>query len=221
MPSNFQMRCVAARELIAVPEFPLLAIRRAAERRPRPVVPKRRSRLVAALLAGVSIVAVAAAAEIWSNTHIALTPSGGISLAWNKNSGGTPLISHPTSAQIAAAVHGLNFTAELPTGLPGNAAPISMLANRSLMMLQYNLPGASRRSNHLLTIVIANPNAFTAPFKREHGKYEEVTLFNGTAAGAAVHWRIGNEEVIVPHSTITPAELAHLKNAMLAEAGTR
>jgi hypothetical protein len=88
---------------------------------------------------------------------------------------------------------------------------------RALSVLPHKLPGAWRRSNHLLVVMLANPKS-VAPenAKPPHSKY---TLEFGQKTGiGAAHWMVGQEEVIVLKSTITPSEFAHFKAVMMAQA---
>lgn len=81
-------------------------------------------------------------------------------------------------------------------------------------LLQYDLPGAWRRSDHVLTLVIANPKTLTTSRNIARGDYE-LSMGSGTTHGRS-QWMIGGEEVIVMSSTITPAERTGIKNAMVA-----
>jgi hypothetical protein len=105
----------------------------------------------------------------------------------------------------------------LPKGLPQGTRPeMLVVLGSGAMQIVYDLPGASRRSNHLLFVMLANPKS-VAPdsAKRPQGTY---TMEYGQKKGlGAVRWMVGQEEVIVLKSTITPAELAHFKAAMMAQ----
>ncbi|MBC5798577.1 MAG: hypothetical protein GIX03_04670 [Candidatus Eremiobacteraeota bacterium] len=84
----------------------------------------------------------------------------------------------------------------------------------SALLLQYDLPGAWRRSNHILDILLTNPQ--TLAVSPEHVRPNYALQMGGTAAHGGVHWTIGHEEVFALQSTLTPAELARLKSAMIA-----
>jgi hypothetical protein len=85
------------------------------------------------------------------------------------------------------------------------------------MQITYNLPGAWRRSNHLLFVILANPKSVTSQgAPPAHGKY--ALQFGQSKGLGAERWMVGQEEVIVLKSTITAAELAHFKAAMKAQA---
>jgi hypothetical protein len=92
-----------------------------------------------------------------------------------------------------------------------------MVAGPGAMQIAYNLPGAWRRSNHLLFVILANPKS-VAP-ESAPAPSTKFSLHYGQKTGnGAVRWMVGQEEVIVLKSTITSAELAHFKAAMGARA---
>jgi hypothetical protein len=200
-------QCRAARESIQVPPFPLAQIRRAADR-PIPIL--RRRSAVAAAIAGFSAFAIAAAA-VWQQSHIVFTPSGGMVIRSDAHSGSRPIHS---DAEVRDAASHLNFHAVLPKGLPPGTTPIRLFTSgRDVLAITYNLPGAYRRSHHLLWIFLANPSTLSGKFPAAK-TYKDRT-FGRTMSQA--HWRVGHEEVIVVSNGLTAAELATLKRAMEQE----
>ncbi|MDQ2681558.1 MAG: hypothetical protein M3Y21_11165 [Candidatus Eremiobacteraeota bacterium] len=212
MQSNFSATCKNARELITVPTAPLNVIRSAAACRPIPQSGKHRKGLIAALLTGASIVAVAAGAQVMSFSHISFNRSGEMEIRFSPGNG-TPPIKNPTRSDLDSAARQANFPVVFPTGLPGNAPPTILMSGPDVLLLQYNLPGASRRSDHLLTLLLANPRTLTAATQDARAKYK---LLMPSARGGT-RWLVGHEEVILMRSTLTPTELAHLKSAMYAK----
>lgn len=203
MHSDVRARCAIAREEVAVPAFSAEAIRARAHLRSQ-----RRSRrrsFVAAIVAGFSLVAVAGAA-ITQQTHLRFTQSGGMVIQTGAKSGSRPIHGN---AEIRAAAQRLDFPAVLPAGLPAGTEPVRLYtAGRSLMAITYNLPGAQRRSHHLLWIFLANPQTLAnlaAPAR-----------YRLRTAGAVreAHWRNGAEEVIVVSNGLLPEELASIERAM-------
>ncbi|HEX3548841.1 MAG TPA: hypothetical protein VHT53_00590 [Candidatus Elarobacter sp.] len=108
----------------------------------------------------------------------------------------------------------------LPAGIPGDRSPRSLLrAGTGAMILTYDLPGAWRRDNHLLRIVLADPrDVFDGGATAVKKHTYELKL--GSMEGA-LRWRVGGEDVIVLKSTMTPAETEHLHRAMIAASRRR
>jgi acyl-CoA synthetase (AMP-forming)/AMP-acid ligase II len=149
MQSDLALLCRDARARIDVPAVPLTAIRSAAAL-PRP----RKLAWLAALVAGISIVAVATAAVL--ATHIAFDRTGNmvqISSASLKMK-----FANPTAADVDAAVHGANFPVTLPAGLPSGTKLKALWSSDGAIMLLYDLPGAWRASHHVAWILLANPS---------------------------------------------------------------
>jgi len=65
MQSDFELSCKTAREAIAVPTISWVAIRRGVQNRPSERAGRRRRGVIAAIVAGLSIAAAAAAAELF------------------------------------------------------------------------------------------------------------------------------------------------------------
>lgn len=85
------------------------------------------------------------------------------------------------------------------------------------LMLSYDLPGAGRRSNHLLTVVLANPAAYTAKPNDTRSKPVPHSDDVMITERVSEQWTVGGEVVLLlPPSTMTVAEIAHMKRAMNA-----
>jgi hypothetical protein len=118
--------------------------------------------------------------------------------------------------------------------LPQGAELISLgRAGTSAVLLQYNLPGAWRRSNHLQWIVLANPEAFGGAPTSDEQKVNQsasrgnfritedgtrILFMQTTGSGGGVRFSAGREEVIVLKSLLTAPELAAFKRIMQATA---
>ncbi|HET9028811.1 MAG TPA: hypothetical protein VFN49_01430 [Candidatus Aquilonibacter sp.] len=215
MPSNFDVSCQRARESIHVPAIPIDTIRLRAPQAKRPGRDRRRG-LVAGLVAGLSIVAVAAATELLG-ARIAFDPHGPMRVYALSGA----MAPHPTRADFETATARVNFPVILPVGLPsGTKATGLFRLAKSALIISYDLPGAWRRSNHVLQIAVADPRVVTTsdalpaihmPMSFETG---------GSAGKGGQLWHIDGEDVIVLNSTMTTNELAHLKTAMTAAAAT-
>lgn len=218
MRSNFELSCSVAREAIAVPAIPLDAIRAGAQSRPSESARRRRRGVLAAVIASFSVVAVAAAAEMFGHVQISLQPSGVMRVAFDGTGEHWAPVRNPTDRDLQKAARAMNFPVILPTGLPQGTTPMMLaVLGSGAMQIVYDLPGASRRSNHLLFVTLANPKSVASDgAKPLRGEY---SMEGGQTKGAgAARWMVGQEEVIVLKSTITPAELAHFKAAMMAQA---
>lgn len=123
---------------------------------------------------------------------------------------------NPTAADVDTAVRGANFPVTLPTGLPNGTKLKTLLSSGDAIMLRYDLPGAWRASHHAAWIVLANPSTIGS-----FGTSGSVRLAF-ISQGKPIHWRVGGEEVIVAiHDAMTTAELARMKQAMLATSTSR
>jgi len=158
MQSDLVMVCRRARALIDVPAMPLPAIRNGAESRSATNSGKRRNPIIASLLAGFSIVAVATGAEVLNGTHLWMSESGNLNMVapeihFKKN---------PTPADLGSAARQADFSVTLPAGLPQNVPPgMLMRAGSSALLLQYNLPGGWRRANHIQMVILAKPGSLS------------------------------------------------------------
>lgn len=215
MPSKFEVTCRSARSLIAVPDIPFDAIRNGA-RRANSARPKRRFGFGAAVLAGLSIIAAAAATELLG-VRIFFDPTGPMHIFIT----GGNNVPNPTRADFQAAIDQMTFPVLLPVGLPAGTTPINLSrAAKSALFITYNLPGQWRRSNHLLEVVLADPRVVTtknAPAPHMRAEFE----YGGTAGTGGVLWHVGGEDLIVLHSTMTRTELAHFKKALMAAAASK
>jgi hypothetical protein len=203
MHSDLLERGRALRDLIEAPAFPLAAIRAAAAR-PAARAPRRRT-FVAVVLAGFSIAAIAAAAEVVQRAHLVFVPSGGMIV-----SSATKLSSREihTDADIREAAKHLDFQAVLPAGLPDGAQPIKLdMAGTSLLTITYALPVSQDGSRHKVWIFLANPLVTSpsgVPLARYHAR-------NGYPSEV---WRVGQEQVIVVSDGMAKPGFAAIKDAM-------
>jgi hypothetical protein len=215
MRFDLESACRDARERMAVPAVPLVAIRAAAERRPVSRPQRRRKGLIAAVLAGVSVVAVAAAAEVLSGTHVSFIPTGIVQVSSDDR---ISFKKNPTAEELRSFARQAGFPVVLPAGLPeGTRLHTLVRSGPGVILLQYDLPGASHRSDHVLTVMLVDPKTISAAPKGARRGY--VLQLGDSRGRGAVRWMVGREEVIVLPSTMTPAELGRLKRAMLAQAG--
>lgn len=215
MPANFEHVCKTARDGIAVPPIPLDAIVLGAQTGSAKRTAGRRRGVLAAVIASISLAAGAAAAEYYNHVQVTLKPSGEVNVSLDKGGGYRATIRDPKPADFEKAARAVNFPVVLPVGLPaGTKAEALMVFGPGAMQIIYNLPGAWRRSNHLLFVMLANPSAVATAAKPPQATYQ---LRFGPAMGShGARWVVGREEVIILNSTITPAELARVKAAMLA-----
>jgi len=219
MQSDFELSCKIARAAIVVPPIRLEAIRHAPIQSRKPVL--RRRSLMAAIVASVSIVTAAAAAELFGHAQVSLEPSGMVKLYFDGRGGRWAPVRDPKEEDIQNAARAMNFPVILPTGLPsGTTAEGLMVYGPGAMHIAYNLPGAWRRSNHLLFVILANPKS-VVPGSAAHPHSMYDFEFGQTTGLGAETWRVGQEDVVVLKSTITRAELAHFKAAMMARALSR
>lgn len=218
MQSDFELSCKIARDAIAVPVIPLDAIRYHAQQRPSKKSGRRRRGVVAAIVASLSIVAAgAAAAEVFGHAQVSLNPSGTVDLSFDGGERFRGPLRNPKQQDLEKAARALNFAAILPKGLPkGTDMEGVMVLGPGALQIAYNLPGAWRRSNHLLFVILANPKS-VVPKPAKPPKTKFSMEFGQTTGAGGVRWMVGEEEVIVLKSTITPAELAHFKSVMMAQ----
>lgn len=217
MQSSFELSCKNARDAIAVPAIPLDAIRQEAQRRPIARAGLRRRSVAAASIASLALVAAAAAAEMFGHVQISLQPSGEVHVNFDGLSGRLMYVKDPKASDIQKAARAMNFPVILPKGLPaGTDAEAVTVLGPGAMQIAYNLPGAWRRSNHLLFVILANPKS-VAPQDAAPPKSKFTLQFGQKTGLGAVRWMVGQEEVIVLKSTITAAELAHFKAVMTAQ----
>lgn len=202
MHSEFSIFCRKARNAITIPAVPLAAIRTAVLQRPQTSPKRRRTALLAAIFSAVSIAAAAAVNE----SHIWFLPNGGIVL-----SGKATPVRDPSTKQMEDAARALSFGAVLPAGLPAGTTLRSMVAyGTDAMALQYDLPGAERRSNHVLWIVLAGSRPGDALSRISHREFERVSK-----GRLETFWRTGNERVYLDApATMTAEEIDAMKSAM-------
>jgi hypothetical protein len=205
MHSNLLEMSREAREHIQAPSFPLHAIR-AATARPA-TQPPRRQLALALLIAGISVAAIATAAEVTHQARLVFPHSGGIIVSSN----GAKLSSREihTDAEVFDAAKRLDFQAVLPAGLPDGATPIKVdMAGTSLLVITYALPAQSG-DGHKLWMFLANPAVLSpanaARYRSRHGYPSQ-------------QWRVGAEQVIVVSDGLTASGFAAIKGAMLRSA---
>jgi hypothetical protein len=206
--SEFRAMCEAARASILVPKIPLGAIRNAVQ---QPTAPRAHKRIVAIVLAGVLIVGAAAAAELWRGAHVSFGPSGQMRLSTVDE---FRVKKNPTADDLRDVGRHARFPVEFPSGLPIGTTIGEIGYGPSIILVDYNLPGSWRRSNHLLRIVLLDPRALTAPTS----PHAFVFRIGGLAATGSIRWKVGHELVIVMRSLATAGEIKNIKGAMIARA---
>lgn len=206
MQSEFRAACEAARAGIVVPDIPLAAIRDAAGSSPMPS--KRRKRVIAGILCVFVIAGAATAAEFWKGTHVGFGPSGALRMS---TTGPFHYKLSPTPDDLRDIARQAAFTVHFPSGLPAGTTIAGVGYGPSIILVDYNLPGAWRRSNHLLRIVLADPRTLTT----SRAPHAFMFKIGGLAASGSLHWHIGGELVIVMRSLATPRELQEIKRAMM------
>jgi hypothetical protein len=202
MQYDLALVCRDARDRIDVPTAPMLAIRAKAS---EPAA--RKAGWATTLIASISIIAVAAGAAVLG-TRVMIDRSGHVELVLNN-----PKMTYrnPSTADVEAAVRRANFPVRLPAGLPDGSRLAAVGASDGAVMLLYNLPGEWRITHHSVWIVLANPEAVSSA-----GADGNIRIRFGSV-GKPIQWRVGGEEVIiVMHDAFTPAEIARMKQAMLA-----
>jgi hypothetical protein len=199
--------CQDARARIDVPSVPLRAIRKAARQRGTPL---RRRTLFVVFAAALSLGAVAAAA-VWHAMRVYVGSTGAVDIYYAHT---MTIKQHATQADAVSAARRVDFPVILPTGLPA-ATRLQSVARveRSVLMLDYDLPGAWRRSHHLLAVTLADP-AIVGTTKSAPANVRWMMLHYDQRR-RTVRWRVGGEEVIIAWNNFTPAELARMKEAML------
>lgn len=218
MQSDLNVLCKTERDAIVVPDIPLAAIFSGAASRSAPRTRNRRRGLAVSMLAGTTIVAVAAAAEVWRGTHVALDKSGAMTLSIPGK--GLVYKENPTADDISAAAHRAEFPAVLPAGLPEGTRPLKLIAGPNIVNVAYVLPSAGRGSNTVVWISLADPQTLTGTPQNDTDALR-VRLGNNTGRGTVVRWTVGGEAVILAAdgklaNTLSPAELARIKAAMIA-----
>lgn len=202
MFSNVSEAFLQARADIAVPDPPIAAIlRRLQESKP----PRRRwKRSGTGMLFGAAAITACVAAATLVHTHVGLQGSR-VTISAEHGS----VIEHADQRALTAAVRHANFAVRLPSGLPSGSRLFQMVTGgKSLIAITYDLPGAWRRDDHLLMMLLMNPQAVgssnvgnarrsVSPSERYRGQ-----------------WRSGDEEVIVLSDKLTARELAAIKRAM-------
>jgi hypothetical protein len=218
MQSDLSDAFLDARRRIAAPPVPLARIRDAAAAHHDVPTRAHRKSFVASLMTGAAVVAVtvAAAASVWHGVDVYFSPSGDSMLMGNS----AVYTLSPTVEEVRAAARRAKFPVILPAGLPADSLPLQMVTmqadtgGQSAIGLTYNLSGASRRSHHFLSFVLAGSETLASPGKTIPGIPKTHTP---RAVGKHdILWKIGREYVIVTQNATTPAELEKIHRAMLA-----
>jgi TonB family protein len=167
-----------------------------------------------ALLAATAIVRVTGA-------HLYLQPAGTMAVQFGQKLDVQTLM-NPTVFELRSAADAADFPVQFPAGLPAHT-PLRrlLLVEHNMIMLQYDLPGAWRRNENQLWIVLTNPRAVTAPSDEQSvGHLLPLGPF-GPRGKVQERWQIGAETVIIVQSKALPGELATIKHAMLARLAQR
>ena len=179
--------------------------------------PKRRTPFLALLLAGATIAGAAAATVLWKDTHVAMNARGSVAVT-------IPDAKHaktPSASDVKAIAAQASFPVVLPAGLPAGTTLKWIYYNPSTIVFQYDLPGAWRRSDHLMWIVLSDLQAANASHDARPSDDRWTVLFGAEKHRPLVRvqpqrWIAGGEVVILPPSTITPQELTTIQRAMQA-----
>jgi hypothetical protein len=216
MQSDFGRSCKAVRAAITVSPVPLAHIRLAASTKQRAAKPSARN--IFGVSAGALSIALLAATAIVRVTgaHLYLQPAGTIAVQFGQKLD-VQVLMNPTVSELRSVARAADFPVQLPVGLPANT-PLRrlLLVEHNTIMLQYDLPGAWRRNEKQLWIVLTNPKAVTAPSDEQSvGHFLQLGAF-GPRGKVQERWQVGGETVIIVQSKALPDELAAIKHAMLA-----
>ena len=220
MQSNFSRLCAEARRGVVVPDVPFDAVHSGLARREAGRSFGRRIQAAAAATV-FSAVAIAAAAEIYARNHVFLNSSSGIAPVIAVDPGTTGTVNqHATDADLRAAARRLDFPVVLPVGLPIGTRPFQLVViGESAMQVTYDLPGAWRRSDHLLFVLltnrrdVVNMKGANVPAYARRGLPMQQHLRNIQV------WQVGNEVVVAMANNMTMPEMADMRRAMLAQSG--
>ena len=209
MRSDFAERCKDARRYIAIPAVPLDAIHHGAAAKH----PTHRRTIVAALLAATTLFAAAVGAHVLDGTRFSFAPSGGVSMQFDER----PVKLAPTTANLQAAIGQADFQVVMPAGLPpGSALNDLGRIGRSVLILGYSVPSAGRHRHDVLIWLVNRANVGTGENRARDASAYRVDV-RRTAPRS--HWRAGAEDVIVvARGSLSPAQVKHVKDAMLAAA---
>ncbi|HEY5426576.1 MAG TPA: hypothetical protein VIJ77_08515 [Candidatus Tumulicola sp.] len=168
-----------------------------------------------------SAVAIAAAAEIYARTHVFLNSESGIAPVIAVDPGTTGTVNqHATDADLRAAAKRLDFPVVLPAGLPIGTTPFQLVVvGKSAMQITYDLPGAWRRSDHLLFVLLTNERDVVNLKGASVPAYARRGLPMQQHPRNILVWQVGNEVVVAMANNITMREMADMRRAMLAKFG--
>jgi len=195
---------------VASPAFDLAAVRSRAASAPEAQRPHRsRSWLLAALVIGLPSLALAASQII--PAHFYWMPNGAVLI----NSKITHGFLRATPKDHAKAIQGAHYRVVPPVGLPARSkmSGILMVVGTESFLVHYSVPGRGQccSISFLITPLNAAPSA-------------QGTLPPGykirLAPKAQTHyaqWNAGAERVTVMGSSISSAQLNHIRNAMIAK----
>jgi hypothetical protein len=160
----------------------------------------------------------AAAATTLIHSRVTVSPAGALTISGD---GKKKVIykKNPTDADFREAARSADFPVTLPAGLPpGTVARQLFRWDKDAIGISYDLPGAWRADNHMMWIVLLNPNSAQLGSQAHAGQpgANNVELA-GEAGKGSTFWKVGGETVVFPKSTATAEEYARIKAAMSSE----
>jgi len=221
MPVDLSALARETRERIDVPPVPPAVLAAARSAAPN-ATGSGRPRIVAAALAGVSLIAVAAAATVAVRPHLFFSPTQGLTMAYDRTMNRArfrrqhPPLLRPSPAQVRAAARSMDFPVTLPAGVPGDRRPTFLSRfGTSALLLTYDLDDAKRGHRSLL-IVLADPNGVASGTASDAP--DDRVVLPKDKTGSGVRWRIGGEDVFLPRTVLSAAETERMHRAMVAAA---
>lgn len=204
MQSDFATKCKRAVYTAKVPPIPMVAIRKAVS----PRSTKRRATLLySALFVAASGLTAAFGAQVLNRAYVYFgAPSGphvvsqSLSVSWQ-----------PTAAQLRSVLSHASYNVVVPSGLP-KGTRLEHLGNigRDVVIFWYTYPRGGSRSHGTASMLVASPE--TLSMLRKVVQQGVTVKTKGDNAG--IHWRIGGEEVVMLGNTLSPAEIAQVREAM-------
>ena len=190
--------------LFEIPPFPREAIRAAAQR-PQPHQQPRKRIALAAFAAGLSLVAIAAAAEVAVRTHVTFN-SGGIVLSSDK----LEKRAITSNADVQEAATHLSFRAVAPAGLPAGTTPVQLESGRDILVVKYELPAVGSEPHPTLWILLTDPQSISnGPALKERFGFAPGKMRLGE------FFRVGDEQVMLVSNGLTLEQANAIKQAML------
>lgn len=173
---------------------------------------KPRRRIVVAIPLLAACVLAAAAAAVVSTTHIRLTRGGGLVLS----SPHSRTINHPSSRDLARAVHEEDFRVVLPRALPQGAVLGQLVtAGKNALVLRYDMPVTRQFLYFFLVndaaVDIKQPKHALGSFIVPKARISRMSM-----------WHVDGEGVIAvaSRSADAQARLRSIRNAMMAAGGS-